>query len=140
MAVKRVSKTLSTTRKPEPSYWRVVAIIAIIFSVGLTVKAVFFPPRVSVINPGIASSPGPERASQPVAQTNDPIDSQVKLVAAYFRCACGGCGELFLVDCTCDMPRGAKEEKTYIREQLEKGLTVDQVVQLVDQKYGHKIM
>ncbi|UCH20104.1 MAG: cytochrome c-type biogenesis protein CcmH [Deltaproteobacteria bacterium] len=140
MAIKKVSKTVSRNRKPEPSYWKVVAIIAVIFSVGLTVKAVFFPTKVPVINPGIASSPSPARASQPVAQTNDPLESQVKLVAANFRCACGGCGELFLVDCTCDMPRGAKEEKTYIREQLEKGLTVDQVVQLVDQKYGHKIM
>ena len=67
------------------------------------------------------------------------LESQIKLVAANFRCACGGCGELFLVDCTCDMPRGAKEEKDFIRNKLRQGLTVDQVIDLVDNEYGHKI-
>jgi len=67
------------------------------------------------------------------------VDSQIKLVAANFRCACGGCGELFLVDCTCDMPRGAVEEKNFIRDRLQQGLTVDQVINMVDQEYGHKI-
>lgn len=67
------------------------------------------------------------------------IESRVKLVAANFRCACGKCGELFLVDCTCDMPRGAKEQKEFIRNRLRQGLTVDQVTHLVDEEYGHKI-
>ncbi len=140
MARKRASKPVPTViRTSEPSYWKVIAIVAIIFSTGLAVKAVFFPPKVPVISPGSGYSLSPANASQPAAQTNDPISSQVKIVAANFRCTCGGCGELFLVDCTCDMPRGAKEEKTFIREQLENGLPVDQVIQLVDKKYGHKI-
>jgi cytochrome c-type biogenesis protein CcmH/NrfF len=67
------------------------------------------------------------------------LENQVRLVAANFRCACGGCGELFLIDCTCDMPLGAKEEKDFIRDGLRQGLTVNQVVQRVEQKYGHKI-
>jgi hypothetical protein len=37
------------------------------------------------------------------------------------------------------MPRGAKEEKDFIRDKLRQGLTVDQVVDLVDNEYGHKI-
>jgi hypothetical protein len=137
MTKKRVSKP--TARAPEPSYWKVVAIMAIIFSIGLAVKAVFYPTRVPPINSGTTFAPSATSNYQAVSQTSDPINSRVKLVAANFRCACGGCGELFLVDCTCDMPRGAKEEKIFIREQLQKGLTVDQVIQLVDQKYGHKI-
>jgi hypothetical protein len=35
------------------------------------------------------------------------------IVAANFKCACGQCGELFLIDCTCDMARGAVEEKNW---------------------------
>jgi hypothetical protein len=34
------------------------------------------------------------------------------------------------------MPRGAKEEKDFIRAQLEKGLSVDQVVAMVEAEYG----
>ena len=67
------------------------------------------------------------------------MENQVKLVAANFKCACGRCGELFLVDCICDMPRGAKEKKDFIRNQLWQGLSVDQVVDLVDAEYGHRI-
>jgi len=114
----------------QPSYWMIVAAIFIFFAAGLGVKMMFGPvsgARLSAANyPGISSG-------------NAGIESQVKLVAANFRCACGGCGELFLVDCTCDMPGGAKEEKDFIRNKLQQGLTVDQVVDLLDQEYGHKI-
>ena len=143
MATKRrqqMNKTTPGNRKPEPSYWKVVAIIAIIFSLGLGIKAVFFPPQVPVILQGQIGSPGSASTTRPVSATRDAFSSQVKLVAANFRCACGGCGELFLVDCTCDMPKGAKEEKAFIRNQLEKGLTVEQVILLVEKKYGHRII
>ena len=61
------------------------------------------------------------------------------MVAANFRCACGGCEELFLIDCTCDMPRGAKEAKDFIRRKLQQDLSVDEVITLVERKYGHRI-
>jgi len=115
----------------QPSYWMIVAAIFFFFSAGLVVKMVFSPvsgARVSSVN------------SQSSSRGNASIESQVKLVAANFKCACGGCGELFLVDCTCDMPRGAKEEKDFIRNRLQQGLTVDQVVNLLDEEYGHKII
>jgi len=35
------------------------------------------------------------------------------------------------------MPRGAVEEKNFIRNQLQHGLTIDQVVKRVNEKYGH---
>jgi hypothetical protein len=38
------------------------------------------------------------------------------------------------------MPRGAIEEKDFIRNQLQQSLTVEQVVILVEKEYGHKII
>jgi hypothetical protein len=37
------------------------------------------------------------------------------------------------------MPRGALEEKAFIREKLREGFTIDQVIQLVEGKYGLRI-
>jgi hypothetical protein len=37
------------------------------------------------------------------------------------------------------MPKGAKEEKTFIREQLQRGLSVDLGGRRIIKKYGHKI-
>ena len=114
----------------QPSYWMIVAAIFFFFSAGLVVKMVFAPVSSARVDiPGYQSN----------SSGNATIESQVKLVAANFRCACGGCGELFLVDCTCYMPRGAKEEKDFIRSRLQQGLTVDRVVEMVDKEYGHKI-
>jgi hypothetical protein len=110
----------------------IAAAIFFFFSAGLVVKMVFSP--VSGGKPLSAAS------YQPTSSGSANLESQVKLVAANFRCACGGCGELFLVDCTCDMERGAKEEKDFIRNKLQQGLTIDQVVDLVDREYGYKII
>ncbi|MCK5418711.1 MAG: NAD-dependent epimerase/dehydratase family protein, partial [Desulfobacterales bacterium] len=74
------------------------------------VKAVFLP------TPRISTSVSND---QPVSGANSNLAGQVRLVTANFKCACGGCGELFLIDCTCDMPRGAKEEKDFIRKNLQ---------------------
>jgi cytochrome c-type biogenesis protein CcmH/NrfF len=62
------------------------------------------------------------------------------IVAANFKCACGQCGELFLIDCTCDMARGAVEEKNFIRTKLRQGMAVDQVIDRMDREYGHRII
>ena len=37
------------------------------------------------------------------------------------------------------MPRGAKEEKDFIRRNLQQGLSVDQLAHLVEKEYGHRI-
>jgi len=114
----------------QPSYWMIVAFIAIFFAGGVMLKAVFSPiPRIST---GASNY-------EPVSGANPNLAGQVQLVAANFRCACGGCGELFLIDCTCDMPRGAKEEKDFIRKNLQQGLSVDEVITLVEREYGHRI-
>lgn len=114
----------------QPTHWMIVAAILVFFSAAVVIKIVFAP----VSGTGIDSA-----ASTPNLGGSAALESQVKIVAANFKCACGKCGELFLVDCTCDMPRGAVEEKDFIRNKLQQGLTVDQVIQLVDKEYGHRI-
>ena len=108
-----------------------VAAIFFFLAAGLVVKMVYSP--VSATNRGSAMF-------QSASANNASLEGQVRLVAANFKCACGQCGELFLIDCTCDMPRGAVEEKNYIRNKLRQGMTIDQVINLTDQKYGHKII
>ena len=66
-------------------------------------------------------------------------EAQVMAVARNFKCACGGCGELPLATCNCDMPMGSVEEKRFIRERLAEGHTVEQVIELLDKKYGHRV-
>jgi hypothetical protein len=65
-------------------------------------------------------------------------EADVFAVAKNFICACGGCGEQPLETCTCDMPNGSVEEKNFIRKNLAQGLNVTQVIELVDEKYGHR--
>lgn len=125
-----VSQPKVSRRGWQPSYWMIVAFIAIFFAGGVMLKAVFLP------TPPVSTSVS---NYQPAAGANSNLDGQVQLVAANFRCACGGCGELFLIDCTCDMPRGAKEEKDFIHKNLQQGLSVDEVITLVEKEYGHRI-
>ena len=108
--------------------WVIVSVVALIISAGLIAKIVFVNNDAPVNINQNASTQSPDIVNN---------DSRVQLVASRFRCACGGCGELPLDECTCDMPRGAVEEKNFIRNKLQQGLTVDQVVKAVDEKYGH---
>ena len=125
-----VVKPKVTSSGWQPNNWMIVALIVFFFAAGVLVKVVFYS------SPAIGN-----RASNYAIGTgpNSALESQIQLVAANFRCACGGCGELFLIDCTCDMPRGAVEEKAFIRDKLQQGLTVDQVINLVENEYGHKL-
>jgi len=109
----------------------IVAAIFFFFSAGLVIKMVYSPAAGSRIGAAVFQSAGGNNAN---------LENQVRLVAANFKCACGQCGELFLIDCTCDMPRGAVEEKNFIRNKLRQGMAVDQVISLMDQTYGHKII
>ena len=136
MGKKRKKKGAPAQSRPKvggrkPSNWMIVAAIFFFLSAGLVAKMVYSP--VSGNNSGSA-------LFQSASSNNANLDGQVQLVAANFKCACGQCGELFLIDCTCDMPRGAVEEKNFIRNKLRQGMTVDQVIVLMDQEYGHKII
>ena len=126
-------------QKKEPNFWKITAIVALILLAGVTAKNFYTPSQgsapITTIQPATA---------QPVAiQPNDPqasdsVEDQVLQVAVNFKCACGGCGELPLAECLCDMPRGAVEEKSFIRTKLREGFSVPQVIELLDEKYGHK--
>ncbi len=123
-------KTTNRNRK-EPSYWIIVAVIGIAFIIGFGIKIAFFPDQ------SPSSTAGIQETS---ARADEDLKGRILLVASEFRCACDGCGELPLIECECDMPRGALEEKRFIRKKLEKGLSVEQVIQLVEKKYAHKII
>ncbi len=114
----------------EPSYWMIVAIITLIFSVGLTVKVMLYSSKDIQLG---------EQVYQSKSLGGESLERQVLVVASEFKCACGGCGELPLIECKCDMPRGALEEKGFIRKKLGEGSSVHQVIQLVEKKYGYRI-
>jgi hypothetical protein len=133
----------------EPSYLTIVAVMVVLLAVGITAKVILQMPHSS--NTGVpqpsatftnvpldssyTASPEVDRSPRP-SVTAASLEDRIRQVASNFRCACGGCGELPLVECTCDMPRGAVEEKRFIRRKLEEGLPVERVVQLVEQTYG----
>jgi len=63
-----------------------------------------------------------------------PIENkQVRQVAERFLCSCGGCDEPELAKCGCPT---AQEQKKYIRSQLDRGFSVEDVYRLVLSKYG----
>ncbi len=121
------------TRNPlDPSLKNIILVIAsviilvLIVQKGLTLFQGKKPPQIS-------------SSAIPYTTPASGVDEdQVYAVAQNFICACGGCGEEPLETCACDMPKGSVEEKNYIRAKLAEGLTVEQVIELVDKKYGHR--
>jgi cytochrome c-type biogenesis protein CcmH/NrfF len=130
------SKAMKAGRgRGEPSFWMIAAVICFILLVGFIVKTIYEKTSYS-------SGPklSPATVIQPVAApAAGPLESEVLQVASNFRCACGECGELPLAECTCTTPRGAVEEKAFIRGKLKEGLSAAQVIELVDKKYGHRM-
>ncbi len=56
-----------------------------------------------------------------------------------FNCPCGKCTIDELKDCNCSHPNGAKEVKRFIDEKIsENRYTVNQIIELVNSKYGGK--
>ena len=115
-----------------PSYKTVALVIGMIFLAGLAVKlAITF-----------SKGEGLSKLNSAPALTSSMVEvdeAQVIAVAKNFKCACGGCGELPLVTCNCDMSKGSVEEKRFIREKLAEGFTVEQVIEQLDKKYGHRV-
>jgi len=115
-----------------PSYKTVALVIGMIFLAGLAVKlAITF-----------SKGEGLSKLNSAPVLTSSKVEvdeAQVIAVAKNFKCACGGCGELPLVTCNCDMSKGSVEEKRFIREKLAEGFTVEQVIEQLDKKYGHRV-
>ena len=136
--------------KQQSNFWMITAIVSTVLLVGVTAKTIFSPTqsRRSIapiqatssqpipIQPVTGQSPAVQAASSLDSNT---LEGQIRQVALNFKCACGGCGELPLAECQCDMPRGAVEEKRFIRTKLNEGFTVPQVIELVDKEYGLRV-
>lgn len=126
------SKNLIKRKSVDPSLKNIILVIAsIIILVFLVQKALTL----------YQAKKPPQMASSAIPYTTQASgidEDQVYAVAQNFKCACGGCGEEPLETCTCDMPKGSVEEKNYIRARLAEGLTAEQVIELVDEKYGHR--
>jgi cytochrome c-type biogenesis protein CcmH/NrfF len=114
----------------EPSFLLIGAVIFAVVLLGIIVKAAFFTG---------AGQTDVKKSDSRSLKGSESVERMVQLVASNFRCACGKCGELPLIDCECDLPRGATEEKLYIREKLEQGLPVQKVIEMVDEVYGHRM-
>ena len=119
-------------RSDGPSYKTILLFIGMIFFIGTFVKlgTTFF------------KEESRSRLSTSTASVSDLVkvdEAQVIAVAKNFKCACGGCGELPLATCNCDMPKGSVEEKNFIREKLAEGFSGEQVIELLDKKYGHRV-
>jgi len=155
MAKKKKSRQ-QKKNQPQPvqnkqsNFWMITAIIAVVLLVGVTAKTMFTGGQSTTsiapiqatssqpipIQPVTGRSPAVQAAS---SMASNSVEDQVRQVAVNFKCACGGCGELPLAECQCDMPKGAVEEKKFIRTKLNEGLTVPQVIELVDKKYGLRV-
>jgi len=58
-------------------------------------------------------------------------------IFSHFRCPCGKCGMDDLKKCACSHANGAKEVKAYVDAQIAEGkYTVQQIISMVEQKYG----
>jgi cytochrome c-type biogenesis protein CcmH/NrfF len=135
----------------ESNFWKITAIVAVVLLAGVTAKSLFSSSQnttsitpiqsttaqtITPIQPATGQSPAVQAATSLEANS---VEDQVRQVAVNFKCACGGCGELPLAECQCDMPKGAVEEKSFIRTKLMEGYTIPQVIELVDKKYGHRV-
>jgi len=128
----RVPKDNLKRRSDGPSYKAIALAIGAVFLLGVFVK----------LGTNIFKEKSRSGISSSSASVSDLVkvdEAQVIAVAKNFKCACGGCGELPLATCNCDMPKGSLEEKRFIREKLAEGLTVEQVIEQLDRKYGHRV-
>jgi predicted RNA-binding Zn-ribbon protein involved in translation (DUF1610 family) len=115
-----------------PSYKTIGLVIGLVLLLGLFVKL-----GISFFKEERSFKSSSSRAAISASMKN--VDeAKVIAVAKNFKCPCGGCGEDPLETCACDMPKGAVEAKSFIREKLSEGFTVEQVIELVDKKYGHR--
>lgn len=70
----------------------------------------------------------------PVSRARSSVfDGSTLQLASLFLCSCGSCQEPELRDCSCPT---AIEEKQYIADELSAGRTVEETVQLVQERYG----
>lgn len=127
---KRPDKASQTHERRSNIAWKIGAIGGGLFFLLVLGKSLFAP----------GTGPQPKHVSSSYRSGTDPIlETKVALVAAEFRCSCGKCGAPPLSECFCGQPKGAKEEKAFIRKKLLEGLSVEEVIQVMDRTYGHRM-
>jgi cytochrome c-type biogenesis protein CcmH/NrfF len=123
--------TMAEKQLKKSPYKKIALIIGLVFLAGLSFQ---------LAKMYLGSEKSLESSSLPaISASADRVSAaQITAVAKNFACACEGCGELPLAQCNCDMPRGALEEKKFIREKLAEGNTVERVIDLLERQYGHR--
>ena len=135
----RRQRSGQTVQKKELNFWMITTFVAVLLLIGVTSKALFTSSESTTPITTIQPTTAQAVAIQPATSlASNSLEDQVRQVAVNFKCACGGCGELPLAECQCDMPKGAVEEKSFIRTKLTEGNSVPQVIELVDEKYGYR--
>ena len=78
----------------------------------------------------------PIREYSPVKPTGQDFSLERKVleVASKFTCSCGSCGEEALETCTCGT---AEQERNFIRQELQNGKSVSQSIAALNARYGH---
>jgi cytochrome c-type biogenesis protein CcmH/NrfF len=127
---KRRGKASQTHERRSNIAWKIGAMAGGLFFLLVLGKNLFAP----------GTGPQPGHVSPSSQSGTDPIlETKVALVTAEFRCACGKCGGPPLSECSCGQPKGAREEKAFIRKKLLEGLSVEEVIQLMERTYGHRM-
>ncbi len=62
------------------------------------------------------------------------VESKIYEIASKFACGCGACNELPLEKCDCN---SAIQQRNFIKDMLMRGKSVDDVIVLVNERYGH---
>ena len=105
--------------------WIVVGVAVVVLAA--VVIAEWTAPRI------LAPPAEPDRPS-----SVDLDDARIIEVASAFDCPCGGCGPMGLDACTCAMPRGAVEVKSFIARELELGASPAEVIGRTAAVYGSR--
>ncbi len=118
-------------RNKQKSQQPYIANIYLLFGLGL---AIFIIALLVIDRSGQKDTTIDTHTQQEVPAT---FTSEVYEVAEKFICPCGGCGEMALETCSCDMHHGAIEAKTFIQQQLNHGKSKDEVIAAMIQRYGY---
>lgn len=68
-----------------------------------------------------------------IKSNNPVIEANVRSIASKFICSCGSCNEQPLETCQCPT---AKEEREFIRQELEQNKNTDNIIVSIANKYG----
>jgi len=126
------TKSSASSLGSRPRRWAVGAWVGtgLVFAIGLGLAIANLGGR------GTVSDRGGDKPDQIAVAAAELSDPRVKEVEASFRCPCGKCGVMELIECQCDMPGGALEVKDAIVKALKGGGSVPGVTEAIAAHYG----